>query len=130
MDNSIPLDEFEKTSNYKKIIEENPSIGTLKVQVFTADRAIPIPNTEIYIVKEIDSQNILFFRGVTDMSGIIDNIELPAPKGDYDIDNFQVPEYTTYNLIANNSEYSTIKEYNVSMFGGVKVLQYIRMQLK
>lgn len=130
MNNSITLEEFKKTDNYNKFIEANPSTGTLKVQVFTADQAIPIPNTEVHIIKEIDSQNIIFYKGITDSSGIIDNIKLPTPKGDYNISDFKVPEYTTYKLMVNNDKYSTIKEYDVAMFGGVKILQYIKMQPK
>lgn len=125
----MSLEEFEKTDAYKKFIEENPSTGVLKVQVFTADQAIPISNAEIFITKTIGDNDVLFFSGKTDMSGIIDNIILPAPKGDANFDNFEIPKYTTYDLIVSSEQYKTIKQYEVSMFGDVKVLQYVKVNL-
>lgn len=125
----MSLEQFEKTNDYKTFIEENPSTGVLKVQVFTADQAIPISNAEIFITKTIGDNDVLFFSGKTDMSGIIDNIILPAPKGEADFENFEIPKYTTYNLVVSSDEYKTIKQYEVSMFGDVKVLQYVKVSL-
>ena len=34
--NLMSYEEFKKTPNYKKFIEENHGMGTLKVQAFTA----------------------------------------------------------------------------------------------
>ena len=75
--NFTTLEEFKKTDSYKNYITENPSTGTLKVEVFTAYKAIPIPDTEILITKDIDEYKVLFFRGKTDSSGMISNIEDP-----------------------------------------------------
>ncbi len=125
----MSLEQFEKTDAYKSFIEENPSTGVLKVQVFTADQVIPIANAEIYITKTIGDNDVLFFNGKTDMSGIVDNIILPAPNGDANFEEFEIPKYTTYNLIVSSEEYKTIKQYEISMFGDVKVLQYVKVSL-
>lgn len=125
--NNISLEEFKKLPEYQQFIEENPSAGSLKIQVFTADQAIPIENANIFITKKIGNYNVLFFRGVTDSSGIIDNIILPAPGGEYNIETFEVPKYTIYDLIANSDKYKTIKQYEIAMFGDVRVLQYVKM---
>lgn len=125
--NNISLEEFKKLPEYQQFIAENPSKGILKVQVFTADQAIPLADTEIYITKEIGDYNVLFFQGITDSSGIIDNIELPAPGGEYNAETFEIPKFTTYNLIASNEMYKTIKQYQLSMFGDIRVLQYVKM---
>lgn len=123
----ISLEEFKKTEEYQQFIKENPSTGILKVQAFTADQAIPVPDTEIFVTKKIGDYNVLFFKGVTDSSGIIDNIALPAPGGEYNETTFEIPKYTTYDLIASNSRYNVIQQYQISMFGDVRVLQYIKM---
>ena len=117
----MSLEQFEKTDEYKTFIEENPSTGVLKVQVFTADQAIPIANAEVFITKK------MFFNGQTDSSGIVDNIILPAPKAEINLDTFEVPKYTTYNLVVSSDEYKKIKQYNISMYGDVKVLQYVKI---
>lgn len=125
--NNITYEQFKSLPEYQEYIETNPSTGVLKVQVFTADQAIPIPNTNIYITKQIGNYNVLFFQGETDSSGIIDNIILPAPIGDFNLDDFITPSYTTYQLVASNDQLKQIRQYQISMFGDVKVLQYIKM---
>ena len=69
----------------------------------------------------------MFFSGQTDSSGIVDNIILPAPKAEINLDTFEVPKYTTYNLVVSSDEYKKIKQYNISMYGDVKVLQYVKI---
>lgn len=125
--NLTPYEEFMQTEAYKKFIEENPAIGSLKIQAFTAYQAIPIPDTEILITKKINDQQILFFKGYTDSSGIIENIELPAPPSLSSNELEAAPAYTIYDLTAINEGYETIKRYEIGMFGDIKVIQYVKM---
>ena len=127
--NNITLEQFKKLPEYQNFIQKNPSTGNLKVQVFTADQAIPLPNTQVYITKQIGDYNVLFFEGMTDSSGIIDNIILPAPVGDFNVEEVVAPDYTMYQLVASNDALKEIKQYQISMFGDVKVLQYIKMHV-
>ena len=127
--NNITLEQFKKLPEYQNFIQKNPSTGNLKVQVFTADQAIPLPNTQVYITKQIGDYNVLFFEGMTDSSGIIDNIILTAPVGDFNVEEFVAPDYTMYQLVASNDALKEIKQYQISMFGDVKVLQYIKMHV-
>ena len=82
---------------------------------------------EIIITKEIGGNNVLFFRGYTDSSGIIDNITLPAPTSGYDDNSFQTSSTTSYRLTAMKDNYDCLKQYIINMIGDVKVLQYIKM---
>lgn len=123
--NLISFDEFKKTDLYEDFIRENSSVGNLKVQVFTAYEAIPISNTTILITKDIEEYKVVFFRGITDSSGIISDIVLPAPVMS---NSLEVPNYTIYELTALNSGYESLKNFNIGMFGGVNVIQYVKMQ--
>ena len=67
--NFISLEEFKKTEDYNNFIKENPTTGKLKVEVFTAYQAIPIPDTEIIITKDIG--NLTFIYTSSKLSGII-----------------------------------------------------------
>lgn len=124
--NIINYEEFKKMAEYEKFINENSDFGLLKVQVFTAYNAIPIPNTEIIISKTFGDLKVVFFRGVTDSSGIIDNISLPAPISS-SASSLEAPNYTIYDLTAINVGYESIKQYAIGMFGGIKVIQYVKM---
>ena len=123
----ISYEEFSKTDDYQGFVGVNPKQGSLKVMAFTAYQAIPIENAEIIITKEIGGNNVLFFRGYTDSSGIIDNITLPAPTSGYDDNSFQTSSTTSYKLTAIKDNYDCVKQYIINMIGDVKVLQYIKM---
>lgn len=123
----ISYEDFKKLDEYQDFISENPDVGILKVQVFTAYGAIPIADTDILISKDIGNYRVVFFQGKTDSSGIISNIELPAPLTDV-VPNPEVPpKYTLYNLSAIHTGYEAIKQYSIGMFGGVKIIQYVKM---
>lgn len=121
----INFEEFMRTPEYQDFKRDNPDIGTLKVQAFTAYNALPIAGTDIMLSKDIEEYRVVFFRGQTDSSGIIDNIQLPAPKSS--IGSIDAPLYTVYDLTAIHVGYESIKQYSIGMFGGIKVIQYVKM---
>ena len=122
----ISYEEFKNTDLYEDFIRENPDIGKLKVQAFTAYGAIPVADTTILITKDIEEYKIIFFQGVTDSSGIISDISLPAPAKSSS--NEESPNYTIYDMTAVNEGYETLKTFSIGMFGGVNVIQYVKMQ--
>lgn len=124
---NITFEEFKKLPEYQEFEKENPSFGFLKVQVFTADQAIPLPDVEIFVNREYRDYNISFFRGVTDSSGIVDNIKLPSPGGDYNIETQEIPKFAQYDVSACCERLNAIKKYKVQIFSGVKIVQYVKM---
>ncbi len=123
----ISFEDFKKLDEYQEFIKENPDIGIVKVQVFTAYGAIPIADTDILISKDIGKYRVVFFQGRTDSSGIISDIKLPAPLTETVADPDVLPQYTLYNLSAIHVGYESIKQYSIGMFGGVKIIQYVKL---
>ncbi len=123
----IGYEEFKNTDLYADFIKQNPDYGYLKVQVFTAYGAIPISGAQIVITKDIEEYKVVFFQGVTDSSGIIDNILLPAPVTVTSQTPEVAPGYTVYELTAFHREYETIKSYSIGIIGGANVIQYVKM---
>ena len=121
----INFDEFKRTPEYQDFSKDNPELGTLKVQAFTAYNALPVEGTEVMISQDIEEYRVVFFRGQTDSSGIIDDIQLPAPKSSFG--SIEPPLYTVYDLTAIHTGYESIKQYSIGMFGGIKVIQYVKM---
>lgn len=121
----VSFEEFKNTDLYDDFIRENPDFGNLKVQVFTAYGAIPIPDTTIVVSKDIEEYRVVFFQGLTDSSGIISNISLPAPR--MVTSSEETPVYTVYEMTAVHTGYETLKTYSIGMFGGVNVIQYVKM---
>lgn len=125
--NLVSYEEFKKTDSYQTFIKENPSTGTLKVEVFAAYQAIPISDTDIIITKDIDNQKVLFFVGKTDSSGVIGNIKLPSPEEDKDYKPGSPPKSTVYDVTAIHEGFEKIKKYDVAIYGNTGVIQYIKM---
>ena len=121
----ISYDEFKKLDIYNDFINVNPDMGILKIEAFTANEGLPIPDTDILIYKDIGEYNVIFFKGKTDANGMIDNIYLPTPK--MSESNILEPLYTVYDMNAYHIGFETIKKYSIGMFGGIKVIQYVKM---
>lgn len=114
----ILFDEFKNSSLYDSFIKNNSGIGNLKIRAYTASLALPVADLEITISSLIDNMNVIFFRGKTDKSGMIENIELPAPVLG---NNLVIPNTITYNILAGNNKFS------VNMYDGICVVQNINM---
>lgn len=125
--NLISYEEFKKTPEYQTFIKENSGIGTLKVLAFTAYQAVPIPDVEIVITKDFGNNKVVFFEGYTNSSGIIENIQLPAPIKKYDPTTFEPAGHTLYDLAAISEGYETIKKYNIDIYDHINSIQYVKM---
>ena len=116
----ILFDEFKNSSLYDSFIKNNSGIGNLKIRAYTASLALPVADLEVIVSSIIDDMNVIFFKGKTDKSGMIENIKLPAPiLGN----NLIVPNTITYNVLAGGSK------FNVNMYDGICVVQNINMVL-
>ena len=124
--NFISYEDFKKTSLYNQFILDNPDVGYLKIQAFTAYGAIPISDVDVIVTKNIGDYKVIFYQGKTDADGIISDIMLPAPKTV--TANDVEPSYTLYDLTCVSYGYETIKNYSIGMFGDVRVLQYVKMR--
>ncbi len=117
---------FKNSKVFIDYLKNNSSIGYLKVRSYTANEAIPIKGVEITITKEIENANIVFFRGLTDDSGLIEKIPLPAPK--LDTNNLEAPNGSKYILEATYNGQTT--PYNITIYENVYVVQTINITPK
>lgn len=122
-------EEFNSDEGCCNFMEENDGYGTLKVQVATSNEAYPLSGVEITITKFIDGKEVIFFKGLTNESGIIDNIRLPAIPTKEEILKESDIVYTVYNLKANYPKNNFEKMYDVSIFDNIKVIQPIRIPI-
>ena len=114
---------FISTIVYKKFMIENTGRGILNIRASFANQALPITNLKVVVSKEIENYNVIFYEGVTNISGLIGKISLPTlPKENNDL---IAPKATTYKITAlyNNREYT----YVVNMYDGIYVVQNINI---
>lgn len=63
---------------YEDYIRQYPGRGTLKVQLSVARGAYPIRNAMVDVAQIYDGVRYSLYNDVTDISGIVDNMVLPA----------------------------------------------------
>jgi len=121
--------EFMNSPDYFDFIGENNKTGVLKVQVYTANQAYPLEGVNINVFKEINGNNVLFYSGVTDSSGIVDDIILPTKPGKESIDSPDDIVYTDYLVVLEYPKANVKREYVISIYDGLKVIQPVRIPI-
>ena len=106
---------------YQKYLKDNPGRGNLRIRAYAANGAVPISNLKIVVTKNIDNNKITFYEGVTNESGIIERITLPAPI--INSDNLIQPNSTTYDITATYNNIDLL--YKINMYDDVCVVQNI-----
>ena len=114
---------FISTIVYKNFMIENIGRGILNIRASFANQALPITNLKVVVSKEIENYNVIFYEGVTNISGLIEKISLPTPPKEND--DLIAPKNTTYKIttLYNNREYT----YVVNMYDGICVVQNINI---
>jgi hypothetical protein len=108
--------------------EETMGTGYLRVQVHTANRAIPVPDAMLIVTEETPLGRKLVRMSITDENGYSDLIPLEVPV--YPLDEFPNPEnkpYRDYRLSAFADGYYIVPRIEVPIFSDVKSLQSVEM---
>ncbi len=78
-------------SEYEEYIRHYPGRGTLKVQISVARGAYPIKNVMVDVAQMYNGVRYSLYNDVTDISGIVENMVLPAKSIESTL-NFDVDE--------------------------------------
>lgn len=116
---------FKKTDLYKKFMKDNPSNGHLKVRAYAANGAIPISGLKVVVSTNVDDNIIIFYEGVTDDSGLINKINLPAPK--LSTNDLTVPKKTEYTITATYLPDNIELIFKVNIYEDICVIQNINI---
>ena len=116
---------FINSDMYKKFISDNPGRGYLKIRAYSASQAVPVSGLEVVVSKVIDNNKVIFFEGVTNESGVIEQISLPTPK--LDGDNLGIPNGISYDITTTYIPDNTTRIYKVNMYENVYVIQTINI---
>lgn len=120
------MEEDFNSEKYADYLENNPGSGLLRVQVYTANQAFPLEGVEVKVYKEIDGKRVVFFTGVTDSSGIIDNINLPTKEVKKEVESASDITSTDYTIEARYPKTDVTQDYVVSIYDDLKVIQPIK----
>lgn len=110
-------------------LEKNCEQGVLRVQAFQGRQAIPIEGVAVTVRCPIGGDQMIFFQGQTDSSGVIDPILLPAPKPETSLSPGQDGPCGEYEVVAVHPSFDTLTTH-VMIFPGIKTIQPLQMSLK
>ena len=116
---------FKNTQTYQNFIKANPGIGYLKIRASAASQAIPISGLRIVVSKTIGTDKIVFFEGETNSSGVIERIDLPAPK--QNTDDLTTPNNIVYDINATYKPDNLNDVYKVNIYENIYVVQRINV---
>jgi len=122
---NINDENFKNTEVYRSFINDNPVSGYLKIRAYSASGAIPVRGLKITVSTEYEGNTIIFFDGITDTSGVIEKITLPAPR--LNSDNMDIPSRTTYDINATYPPNLVDLKYQVNIYEDVFVIQNINI---
>lgn len=114
---------FVNSELYRSFINENPGLGFLKIRAYAASQAVPISGLSVVVSRDIGGNKVIFFEGVTNDSGVIERITLPAPR--MSSDNMLAPIITTYNVDTFYEGESRL--YKVNIYDNIYVVQNINV---
>ena len=120
------MEEDFNSEKYADYLENNPGSGLLRIQAYTANQAFPLEGVEVKVYKEIDGKRVVFFTGVTDSSGIIDNINLPTKEVKKEVESASDITSTDYTIEARYPKTDLTQDYVVSIYDDLKVIQPIK----
>ena len=116
--------ELNNLNLYQDFIKENAGIGYRRIRAYGASEAVPIEGVNIEVSTLLGyNTKLVFFTGKTDASGMIERLELPAPKEG--IDNLIAPKKTVYNIKASYD--GTVENIKVNLYDGICVQQIINV---
>ena len=90
----LPKGETPFRDEYEEYIRAYPGRGTLKVQISVARGAFPLKNVLVDVSQIYNGVRYSLYNDVTDMSGIVDNMVLPARsiESTLNFESAQIPE--------------------------------------
>ena len=118
-------DSFKTTKTYQDFIKDNPSSACLNIRTSSANLAVPIDNVKIIVSKILGNYKVIFYEGITDISGMINSITLPAPS--LNSNDLVIPSSTSYTIEAIYEKDNIDRKYTVFMYPNICVVQNINL---
>lgn len=113
---------------FRQFLLAHPRRGTLKVQVTTGDGTFPVPQARVEVQRRFGDAARLLFKNVTDISGITDNMVLPALPASYSRSAATAPgSGTEYWVSVYHPSYLPF-EMPVSLYDGIETILPVALE--
>ena len=110
-------------------LDAHPERGTLRVQVSTGRGLFPVEGARVEVYRDFGDQRVVFYEGVTDRSGIVDDIRLPAlPAGWSQSAETAGISGTTYQAAVRHPRCSTVDGRPVTVFPRIETVLAVSLE--
>ena len=110
-------------------LDAHPERGTLRVQVSTGRGLFPVEGARVEVYRDFGDQRVVFYEGVTDRSGIVDDIRLPAlPAGWSQSAETAGISGTIYQAAVRHPQYSTVDGRPVTVFPRIETVLAVSLE--
>lgn len=104
--------------------------GILRVETYSSNGLYPVGNSRVIVYKEIDGEKYYIYDSHTDSSGILDNLQLPAP--DKSLSETEqglcgLAPYATYDIFVSHPGFISTYLENVPIFDSTVSIQSVEM---
>ena len=104
--------------------------GILRVETYGSNRLYPVGNSRVIVYKEIDGEKYYIYDSHTDSSGILDNLQLPAPDkslSETEQGSCGLAPYATYDIFVSHPGFISTYLENVPIFDSTVSIQSVEM---
>ncbi|MCM1227141.1 MAG: carboxypeptidase-like regulatory domain-containing protein [Clostridium sp.] len=97
--------------------------GFLKIEVRTGRNGLPVPGAAVTVSEKNGSGENIIFSGITDESGEVDTIKLPAPNNSMGSEPSTFSSYAVYTVSAYFKGFYRSVSADVPVFAGITSIQ-------
>ena len=110
-------------------MDAHPERGTLRVQVSTGRGLFPVEGARVEIYRRLGPEPTVFYEGVTDASGIVEDIRLPAlPAGWSQSAETAGISGTAYQVAVRHPQYGTVEGRPVTVFPRIETILAVSLE--
>ena len=102
--------------------------GNLSVRALTGGGALPVEGAVVRISGAGENNSDIEYSLITDLDGITERIDLPAPSIEFSLNPGQSEQaYSLYNVEISSEGYYTKRIFDVPLFEGISAVQLVDM---
>ena len=115
--------------SYEEFLRTHPGRGNLKVQVSTARGTFPVANALVEVTKEFDGVERVLYKNVTNPSGIVERMPLPAlPVGYSQQESTAESSGTQYQVSVYHPAFVPLRFSTVEVYDGIETILPVALQ--
>ena len=116
-------------SEYEAFLRTHPGRGGLKVQVSTARGTFPVANALVEVTKEFDGVERVLYKNVTNPSGIVEGMALPAlPVGYSQQESTAESSGTQYQVSVFHPAFMPLRLNTVEVYDGIETILPVALE--